>query len=462
MPVQQDDAPVSAIERLVTEHYRCPSGLVDLPPPGSWPQDANETDLGLTTACDGASSRRLMSTRPTGPLDEALNAVLRAHDGACFTADPGEIVDNLRSERYTGDDCGRGSSRLIQSRPFRNLYYRLRALLPVHLRKHLQKAYLRGWNKIAFPRWPVDTTVDWILERLLELPLQRGTVRAVPFIWFWPDGATSAVSMTHDVEHLAGRNFCSRLMDLDDSVGIKSSFELVPEGRYSLPETFLEEIRTRGFEINVHDLNHDGRLFSSHAAFLQRVGRINSYGKRYRALGFRSGGLYRNQAWYDALDFSYDMSVPNTAHLDPQRGGCCTIMPFFVGRVLELPLTTSQDYSLFHILNDYSIDLWKQQLRLIMERHGLATFLVHPDYIIEKRARKTYQALLEHLTRLREEKRLWIALPGEVDSWWRKRRRMSIVQEGGKWAIRGPGSARARLAFATLNDDGLSFTVEGR
>src|SRR5882762_5988238 len=103
---------------------------------------------------------------------------------------------------------GRGGTRLIQSRPFRNLYYRLRALLPVHLRKHLQKAYLRGWNKIAFPRWPVDTTVDRILERLLEVPLQRGTVRAVPFIWFWPDGATSAVTMTHDVEHLAGRNFC--------------------------------------------------------------------------------------------------------------------------------------------------------------------------------------------------------------------------------------------------------------
>ena len=53
------------------------------------------------------------------------------------------------------------------------------------------------------------------------------------------------------------------------------------------------------------------------------------------------------------------MSVPNVAHLEPQRGGCCTVMPYFVGDVLELPLTTIQDYSLFHILGDYSTTLWK-------------------------------------------------------------------------------------------------------
>ena len=64
--------------------------------------------------------------------------------------------------------------------------------------------------------------------------------------------------------------------------------------------------------------------------------------------------MYREQGWFDAFEFSYDMSVPNAAHLEPQRGGCCTVMPYFVGDILELPLTTAQDYTLFHILNDYS------------------------------------------------------------------------------------------------------------
>jgi hypothetical protein len=68
--------------------------------------------------------------------------------------------------------------------------------------------------------------------------------------------------------------------------------------------------------------------------------------------------MYREQAWFDAFDFSYDMSVPNAAHLEPQRGGCCTVLPYFVGDVLELPLTTTQDYSLFHILGEYSMERW--------------------------------------------------------------------------------------------------------
>src|SRR5206468_2669471 len=160
---------------------------------------------------------------------------------------------------------------------------------------------------------------------------------------------------------------------------------IVPEGRYQVPEGLLEEIRRRGFEINVHDLNHRGRLFASRDDFFRLAERINVYGGQYGALGFRSGALYRNQAWFDALKFSYDMSVPSVAHLDPQRGGCCSQMPFFIGKILELPLTTIQDYSLFHIVNDYSADLWKQQIDAITDKHGLVSFLVHPDYIVDKR-----------------------------------------------------------------------------
>ena len=34
-------------------------------------------------------------------------------------------------------------------------------------------------------------------------------------------------------------------------------------------------------------------------------------------------------------------------------------------------MTTTQDYALFNYLNEYSIDLWKRQIELIMEHHGL-------------------------------------------------------------------------------------------
>ncbi len=70
-----------------------------------------------------------------------------------------------------------------------------------------------------------------------------------------------------------------------------------------------------------------------------------------------------------------DKSIPNVAHLEPQRGGCCTIMPYFIGKIVELPLTTMQDYSLLHMLGESSMERWKQQIDLIREKNGLVSFL---------------------------------------------------------------------------------------
>ena len=87
------------------------------------------------------------------------------------------------------------------------------------------------------------------------------------------------------------------------------------------------------------------------------------------------------------------MSVPNVAHLEPQRGGCCTVMPYFLGHVLELPLTAAQDYTLFHILGDYSTRLWQEQIDLILEQNGLVSFIAHPDYLRRAaRARRLHRA----------------------------------------------------------------------
>jgi hypothetical protein len=155
------------------------------------------------------------------------------------------------------------------------------------------------------------------------------------------------------------------------------------------------------------------------------------------------------------------MSLPNVAHLDPQRGGCCTVMPFFIGRIVELPLTCTQDYTLFQILDDYSIDLWKKQIALIQENHGLISFIVHPDYLIERRAQDTYKALLEHLARLRAEGGIWTPLPRDVANWWRQRSQMELVRTNGEWRVEGPGSERARVAYASLAGDTVIYRLPG-
>jgi len=212
--------------------------------------------------------------------------------------------------------------------------------------------------------------------------------------------------------------------------------------------------------VNVQDLNHDGDLFTNREEFLRRANRINEYLGQFRARGFRSAVMYRNSDWLESIDASYDMSFPNVAHLEPQRGGCCTTMPYFIGKSVELPLTTMQDYSLLHILGESSIEPWKQQIDLIREKNGLVSFLVHPDYLSGEREIGMYKSLLTYLSSLRADSKLWIALPSEVDEWWRARSRMRLVFQDERWRVEGEDSQRARVAYATLVNNRITYSFE--
>ena len=101
--------------------------------------------------------------------------------------------------------------------------------------------------------------------------LERSGTDRVPFIWFWPNGAPNCLMMTHDVETAEGRDFTSQLMDLDESYGIKASYQVIPEKRYEVPDAYVRGIRARGFEFNIHDLNHDGHLYQERQEFERRA-----------------------------------------------------------------------------------------------------------------------------------------------------------------------------------------------
>ena len=130
-------------------------------------------------------------------------------------------------------------------------------------------------------------------------------------------------------------------------------------------------------------------------------------------------------------------------------------MPYFIGRLLELPLTTTQDYSLFHILEDYSFRLWEEQIERILARHGLLSFNIHPYYEMQSHTLPIYRALLSRLASLRAHHNLWAVLPREVNLWWRQRSQMELVCDGGRWRIVGEGSERATVAYAAIKSDRL-------
>jgi peptidoglycan/xylan/chitin deacetylase (PgdA/CDA1 family) len=444
--------------RAFAEHTKCPLSFVEKIAGSSGDGEAGFFgfgDLRLYGKVNGGSTAREYEDE----LASIDALVLRRNGSTQLPFSPTEIINNLRLEHYVGAVNGEIDYIANNQSMARRVYYALRPLFPVPLRRILQRIALQDWAKIPFPAWPVDTTVENLISRLWTLVLETSGEKEIPFIWYWPKGFESCAIMTHDVETGVGQDFCKTILKLEAEFGIRSAFELVPEVRYDISASVVEAIRQAGSEICIHGLNHDGRLFSSEQEFRRRAKKINQHAEKWGATGFRSPIMYRNLDWYDGFDFSYDMSVPNVAHLDPQRGGCCTIFPFFVGDILELPLTTVQDYSLYNILRSDPMAMWTSQTDAILAKNGLVSFIIHPDYTIDPKKQMLYRELLGLIRRYSDERNMWLALPGEVDVWWRERNNMTLTREDGTWSVRGKGSDRAAVAYARLDNGRLSCVL---
>jgi hypothetical protein len=444
----------------LAEFYRCPEELVQTDIVDHISTDSRYFYFGDDTLCYGQIAGLPDDCIQVGGFPD-LSRYVSAHESrVCLPFDPASIVENLRRERYVANTSPDARGVLLGP-VIRDIYYLVRPFMGIGFRKHLQRFALRHWSELRFPEWPVDSTVERFMERLLVLCMKAQDVKEIPFIWFWPNGASSCAIVTHDVETQAGLNFIPHLMDIDESMSIPASFQIIPQDRYPKSRAMLGMIRGRGFEVNVHDLSHDGELFRSKENLLRGAALVNHYLREFGAGGFRAARMHRNADMFDAFEMAYDMSIPNVAHLEPQRGGCCTVFPYFIGQVLELPLTTIQDYSLFHILNEYSAELWKKQIALIRARHGLISILVHPDYIYNDAAGlSTYNELLNHLIDMRDSDDLWIAPPAQVNSWWRERSQMKLVADDGQWRVTGAGSERASVAYVSVEDGRVVHRIQ--
>lgn len=212
-------------------------------------------------------------------------------------------------------------------------------------------------------------------------------------------------------------------------MGFRSSFNFVPE-RYPLSMELLTDLAERGFEIGVHGLHHDGKLYESMEIFLHRARKINYYLRRWGAVGFRSPAMQHNLDWLHSLDIEYDASTFDTDPFEPQPDGVGTIFPFRVdgngtGRgYTELPYTLPQDFTLFILLKQKDTEIWRKKLNWIAENGGLALLNSHPDYMCFNGQRKRCDEYpvdyyMEFLKKVRSKFRkvYWHALPREIASW---------------------------------------------
>ncbi len=299
----------------------------------------------------------------------------------------------------------------------KRLYYALKPLLPHPFTCLLRKIYrLRPQTELQL-RWPIeDRYVRFQWEVMRQVLLAAGE-QTLPVHHLWPQGYRCAFVLTHDIETKKGLDFVSAVADLDESFGFRSSFNFVPE-RYPIDYRLLDDLRARGFEIGIHGLTHDGKLFSSHSEFVKRARRINYYLKEFDAVGFRSPYTHRQPEWMQALNIEYDLSFFDTDPYEPTPGGSMSIWPYFIGKFVELPYTLVQDCTLVKILGQKSPQIWLQKLNFIEQYYGMALINTHPDYLRNKTVWRLYANFLQAA---KEKEGFWAALPREVARWWRAR-----------------------------------------
>jgi peptidoglycan/xylan/chitin deacetylase (PgdA/CDA1 family) len=317
------------------------------------------------------------------------------------------------------------SERWIETTPNRrlskrqlNAFYRVKPLIPRKAQLYARRLLIRWQGLPRFPAWPLDLSVARLVRfyAFCTMLAQRRTEAS--FRWFWPGTFRSAVVLTHDVESQEGLRLAVALADVEEELGFRSSFNL--GAWYQVDPGLVRELTSRGFEIGVHGLRHDRSLFASRKSFEEQQERLGKLIARFEARGFRSPATHRVVRWLGELPVDYDCSVPHSDPFEPQPGGCCSLWPFFIGRVVELPYTLPQDHSLFTLLGHRTPQLWIEQAHRIEAEYGLIQCVTHPDpgYLGDPRNRTSYT---EFLRAISDRPRVWKALPREVASWWRER-----------------------------------------
>lgn len=309
-------------------------------------------------------------------------------------------------------------------------YYNVKPFIPRRVRWALRRTQAVGIRERSSDIWPIHEAAG-----------------KAPAGWQgWPDGKRFALVLTHDVESRNGLDKVLSLAELEMKFGVRSSFNFIPKGGYPVPDDLRAWLAGHGFEVGVHDLHHDGKLYRSRSAFKSKAHQINQYLRIWGASGFRSGFMLRQLDWLHDLNVDYDASTFDTDPFEPQADGCRTVFPFFVPNpdqangsgYVELPYSLPQDSTLFLLLREKSAEIWLRKLDWIAEHGGLALVNIHPDYMdFDKSDFSSLRypvSLVEDLLGYvcsRYQNEFWNPLPRDLATWFRQSHGNSVtIPEG--------------------------------
>jgi hypothetical protein len=299
----------------------------------------------------------------------------------------------------------------------KRVYYQIKPFFPQPVAWLLRRWYSNP-DRQQFPlQWPIEPRYAGFQWEVIRQVMALSAKNQIRFVNFWPEGELFGLVLTHDIETSIGQNHVRAVADLEESLGFRSSFNFIPE-RYPLDENLISELIQRGFEVGIHGLKHDGKLYRSRQTFMERCARINEYLEKYKAVGFRSPLTHREPEWMQSLKIEYDLSFFDTDPYEPMPGGTMSIYPYFIGHFVELPYTLMQDYTLTSFLHETTPRIWLEKVSFIEKHFGMALVNSHPDYLLKEQCWNVYR---QFLIEMKRKEHCFKALPRDAARWWRYR-----------------------------------------
>ena len=299
---------------------------------------------------------------------------------------------------------------------YRRQFYLIKRFIPREVQLGIRKRWILKKLEKVHAIWPIDPSSS-----------------IIPTGWNgWPGGKKFALVLTHDVDSQAGQAKCRDLTQLEIEMGFRSSFNFVPM-RYEVSSDLRTHLENQGFEVGVHGLYHDGKYFDSKKIWRNRFPLINKFITEWNAVGFRTPSMLHDLEMILDLDIEYDASTFDTDPFEPQPDGMKTIFPFWVDGIVgkrgfvELPYTLPQDFTLFILMQEKTIDIWKKKLDWIAAQGGMALINAHPDYMCfdssplgpEEYPISLYSGFLRYVRDTYPEQYFHV-LPKELAKFWKK------------------------------------------
>jgi hypothetical protein len=297
------------------------------------------------------------------------------------------------------------------------LYYLVKPFIPRFIQRKVRRSLSLTKRSASEAYWPIDPSA----------------VQKPPHWSGWPSDRKFCFVLTHDVESIHGQRKCAELAAIEEEYGFRSGYGFVGRSYPDNP-SLRSLLQKKGFEVYLHGIHHNGFMYASKLLFNLYAREINRIMKDWNIEGFRSPSMHRNLDWISELNMKYDASTFDTDPFEPLGEGLKTIFPLWVKNTynsegyVELPYTLPQDFTLFAILQEKSIAIWKQKIDWLAQEGGLILVITHPDYMVfngdkcnsEQYPVDYYKELLEYV-KTKYSGQYWHALPREVAHFWKQR-----------------------------------------